>query len=226
MKKKMPAASRKLRLLLIDDHPIVRQGLSRLINQETDLTVCGEAADPLAGRQLAGSLKPDLAVVDLSLDNLSGIDLIKDFRTRFPKLPVLVLSMHKETLYAERVLRAGARGYIMKQEAPERVLFAIRKILKGDIYLSDDMASRLLHKLTDLKETVGTSLVSGLSDRELEVFQLLGRGHGSREIAESLHLSIKTVETYREHIKTKLQLANATQLMQTAFEWAKSEAMN
>ncbi len=216
----------KARVLLDDDHPIVRQGLTRLINQEIDLMVCGEASTIGDGYETLSALKPDLIVVDLSLEDANGLELIKRSHEQFPKLRILVLSMHKESLYAERALRAGARGYIMKQESADKVLFAIRRVLKGEIYLSDSMGSEILQKLTSGGQSRVHSPVGLLSDRELEVFELLGRGGNSRQIADRLNLSIKTVETYREHIKEKLNLRNAAELMQHAFEWVKAEQLN
>ncbi len=216
----------KARLLLVDDHPILREGLSRMINQERDLQVCGQAASADEALQMTTALLPDLTVVDLTLRDVSGIELIKNLRSRFPRMQILVLSMHKETLYAERALRAGANGYLMKQEAPETVLVAIRKVLKGEVYLSEQMASRAVSEWAQGERQPGASPITLLSDRELEVFELLGRGHGTRQIAEELNLSIKTVETYREHIKVKLQLENASELAQHAFEWVKSESVS
>ena len=216
----------KSRIVLVDDHPILREGLSRMINQEHDLQVCGQAADAGEALQLTAALRPDLTMVDLTLHDMNGLELIKGLRSRFLKMRILVLSMHKETLYAERALRAGANGYLMKQEPPETVLAAIRKVLRGEVYLSDVMASRLVVELTQGHGKPFTSSVSQLSDRELEIFELLGRGHGTRQIADRLSLSIKTVESHREHIKVKLQLDNATELAQHAFEWVKNESAN
>ncbi len=220
------AKTGKSRIVLVDDHPILREGLSRMINQEADLQVCGQAADASEALQLTTALRPDLAMVDLTLQDVSGLELIKGLRSRFSKMRILVLSMHKEALYAERALRAGANGYLMKQEAPETVLGAIRQVLRGEVYLSEKMSSRLVMEFTKGGRNPATSPISHLSDRELEVFELLGRGYGTRQIAEQLHLSIKTVETHREHIKIKLQLENATELAQHAFEWVKTEAAN
>jgi DNA-binding NarL/FixJ family response regulator len=216
----------KARILLVDDHPILREGLSRLINEEHDLQVCGQAASAGEALQMCSALRPDLSLVDLTLRDASGFELIKNVRTRFSRMRLLVLSMHKETLYAERALRAGANGYLMKQEAPETVLVAIRKVLKGEVYLSEAMASRVVTEWVHGEPGPAASPIKLLSDRELEVFELLGRGHGTRQIAEELHVSIKTVETHREHIKLKLQLENATALAQHAFEWVQSESAN
>jgi DNA-binding NarL/FixJ family response regulator len=204
----------------VDDHPIVRQGLALLINREADLTVCGDAEEAGSALRRIEELKPDLAVVDISLNGPDGLDLLKNLRARHPNLPVLILSMLDESLYAERALRDGASGYIMKQEATERVLVAIRRILGGEIYLSERMASRMLHRFVGSnQEGPPRSPVADLTDRELEVFRLIGEGHGTRQIAEELHLSVKTVESYQAHIKDKLALKNARELVQRAIQW-------
>ncbi len=211
------------RILVVDDHPIVRQGLSQLIDHESDLAVCGEAetaADALG--QLDGA-KADMCIVDISLRGTNGIELIKQIKAESPSLPVLVLSMHDENLYAERALRAGAKGYIMKQEAPENVLVAIRKVLSGDIYLSPAMSARMLQMLVEVPTSSTTSSVERLSDRELEVFRLIGQGLGTRQIAEQLNLSVKTIESHRAHIKDKLNLKTATELLQHATLWVQAE---
>jgi DNA-binding NarL/FixJ family response regulator len=221
-----PAKRSKATIYLVDDHPIVRQGLARLINQESDLIVCGEASEASQALDAVTALKPDLTVVDLSLSDTDGIDLIKTLRTRSPHMPVLVLSMHKESLYAERVLRAGAKGYIMKREPPEHVILAIRKVLKGDIYLSEQMSNQLLEQLSSHATRSGAPTMQSLSDRELGIFELIGSGHTTRQIAEALHLSVKTIDSYREHIKEKLHLQNAAQLAQHAFEWVRNGSEN
>ncbi len=203
---------------IVDDHPIVRQGLALLINREPDLAVCGDAEEAGTALRQIEELKPDLVVVDISLNGPDGLDLLKDIRTRDANLPVLILSMLDESLYAERALRAGASGYIMKQEATERVLVAIRRILGGQIYVSDRMSNRMLHRFAGGKAQA--SSVAGLTDRELEVFRLIGQGHATRQIAEELHISVKTVESYQAHIKEKLSLKNARELVQRAIQWA------
>ncbi|MHC4175097.1 MAG: response regulator transcription factor [Planctomycetota bacterium] len=213
----------KSKILIVDDHPIVRQGLAELVNQENDLAVCGQAEDAHQARKAIKELRPDMAVVDISLRETSGIELIKDINVQYPDLPVLALSMHDESLYAERALRAGARGYIMKAEATEKVITAIRKILNGEIYVSDKIAAKMLRKLVGGKAEISTSPVQRLSDRELEVFHLIGKGYGTRQISERLHLSIKTIETYRAHIKEKLSLANAAELLRYAIQWVSSQ---
>jgi len=214
----------KARVLVVDDHPIVRQGLVQLINQEADLVVCGDAENAHKAIEAIKLLKPDVAVVDISLKSINGLELIKNIKVDHPKLPILVLSMHDEGLYAERALRAGAKGYIMKQEATENMLMAIRRVLKGEIYVSEKMGAKMLHQLVDGRQDAGSSPLDRLSDRELEVFQLIGQGLGTRQIAEQLHLSVKTIESYREHIKEKMKLKNATELVQHAVQWVKTEA--
>jgi DNA-binding NarL/FixJ family response regulator len=213
-------ATRKRSILLIDDHPIVRQGLAQLINQEPDLHVASEAASAREALEMLEKEMPDIAIVDISLDDRSGIELIKDLRARNENLPVLVLSMHDEALYAERALRAGAKGYIMKQEATEKVMTAIRKALDGQIYVSERMAARLLDQFVSAKPGEEESPLGRLSDRELEIFSMIGRGLGTREIANKLFLSIKTVEAHREHIKEKLKLRSGTELMRMAVQHA------
>lgn len=213
---------RRARILLVDDHPIVLQGLKQLINQEKDLMVCGEAADSNGALKAFGTLKPDLAIIDISLKQGSGLELIKTLKVRYPKMPVLVLSMHDDSLYAERVLRAGAKGFINKAEATDKLIAAIHKVLNGGIYLSDKIGSKILSKLFNGQPDKDISPMGCLSDRELEVFQLIGQGHATREIAEALHLSVKTIETYRENIKEKLKLKNATELVQHAVHWVEN----
>lgn len=213
----------KKRVAVIDDHPIVRRGLSELIANQAGLTVCGEAEDAAGALKMIAETGPDLAVVDISLKDSSGIELIKDLKIRFPELLVLVLSMHDESFYAERVLRAGARGYVTKEEATESVIVAIRKLLDGEIYLSEKMASKMLSKFVDGPSEVGGLPVDRLTDRELEVFELIGRGIRTRQIAENLHLSVKTIESHRENIKRKLKLDNATELLQHAVKWVQIE---
>lgn len=209
----------KSRILLVDDHPIVRQGLAEMINQEKDLNVCGTAEDVHRALDAIEKLKPDLVVADISLKGSNGIELLKNIKVRFPKMLVLVLSMHDEALYAVRALRAGAGGYIMKQEATEKVLTAIRQVLAGEIYLSERMEKKMMHQLVGGRTARTGSPIEDLSDRELEVFGLIGQGHGTRQIAEELHLSIKTIESHRAHIKEKLNLKNATELVQHAIQW-------
>ena len=220
----VPFRKGKIRVLLVDDHPILRRGLTQLINAEPDLVVCGEAEDGPKAFELAGLLRPDVAIVDISLKSGNGIELIKNLKARFPELPTLVLSMHDESLYAERALRAGSLGYIMKEEAIEQVLVAMRHVLKGEVFLSEKMKSRMLQAMALGRQKTAMSPLEQLTDRELEVFRLIGEGNSTRQIAVLLHLSVRTVEAYREYIKTKLNLRNATELMQHAFHWVHQEA--
>lgn len=214
--------ARKKKVLLVDDHPILRKGLSLLINQESDLVVQGEAEDARKALEMIEKLKPDLVIVDISLPGIDGLELLKNIRLRHAELPALVVSMHDEALFAERALRAGARGYIMKQEAVEKVLVAIRRVLAGEIFVSNSIATKMLEKFVDGDSKTATSPLALLSDRELTVLHLIGQGFGTRQIAEKLHLSVKTVESYRSHIKEKLRLNNATDLLKYAIHWAQS----
>lgn len=216
-------AGKKIKVLLVDDHPIVRQGLTQLIDQEEDMVVCGEAETPLEALKVIEETKPSIVLVDISLKEASGIELVKDAKIRYPDLPVLVLSMHDESFYAERVLRAGSRGYVTKEEATEKVLIAIRRVLAGEIYVSDKMASKMLSKLVDGRPGAEGFSLERLTDRELEVFELIGQGLSTRQIAKKLHLSIKTIESHRENIKRKLKLKNAAELLQHAIQWVQVE---
>jgi DNA-binding NarL/FixJ family response regulator len=212
-----PAAAKKgHRIMLVDDHPVMREGLAQLINHEADLSVCGQYDDAAQAFAAIATLGPDLAVIDLSLKGSSGLELIKNIRASHPKIRILVLSMYDESLYAERVLRAGAAGYIMKQEASEKVLGAMRQVLAGGVYVSDKMSSKLMHQLIGGKSSQSVSAMERLSDRELEVFALIGQGKGTRQIAQHLHLSVKTIESHRAHIKEKLNLKNSNELVHTA----------
>jgi DNA-binding NarL/FixJ family response regulator len=210
----------KARVFLVDDHPIVRQGLVQLINQEPDLLVCGEAEDVPRALAAVESGRPDVVVIDLFLRESDGFELIKSLRTSRPALPLLVLSMHKESLHAERALRAGARGYIMKQEATGQVLAALRTVLRGAIYLSPAMSSRLVAKLVDPRGAMAGPSLERLSDREFEVFGLIGAGVGPTEMAARLGLSVKTIEAYRENIKQKLALRSGSELTRLAIQHA------
>lgn len=215
----------KRRIVVVDDHPIVRQGLAELIACHDDLEICGEAEDANEAIELIERTRPDLAVIDISLKKSSGVDLIRDLKVHMPDLPVLVLSMHDESFYAERVLRAGARGYVTKAEAAVTVVDAIRKILSGQIYLSEAMSSRMLSKFVDGPAGKGGRPVDRLSNRELQVFELIGRGISTRRIAEDLHLSVKTIESHRENIKHKLKLSDAVELLQHAIQWVRAQEM-
>jgi DNA-binding NarL/FixJ family response regulator len=208
----------KIKILLVDDHPLVREGLANLIHQQPDLEVCGEAASEPQALQLIGSVQPDLAVVDISLENGSGLELIKSIKLMHPGVAMLALSMHDESLYAERALRAGARGYLMKREAAKKVIQGIRAVLAGQLFVSEKITALMAERFVQGR-TAATSPVEQLSDRELEVFQLLGRGQSTRQIADHLHVGFKTVQAYCARIKDKLQLANATELLRAAMQW-------
>jgi DNA-binding NarL/FixJ family response regulator len=207
------------RVLLVDDHPVVRQGLAESINRERDLTVCAQAEDHQGALKAIEASHPELIVVDLMLKNSSGIELIKDIHARWPRLLILVVSMHDETLYAERVLRAGAQGYITKQQATHDILSAIRRVLAGGIYLNERTASAVLARLANKAHTAGNSIPDLLADRELEVFELTGRGLSTREIAGQLRIDVKTVDTYRARIREKLNLKSSSELLQLAIRW-------
>jgi DNA-binding NarL/FixJ family response regulator len=212
-------ATKKSKVFVVDDHPIVRQDLALLINRESDLTVSGEAEDAQTAMQAVIAARPDILVVDISLNGPDGLDLLKEIRMRYPDLPVLILSMHDESIYAERALRAGAQGYIMKQEATEKVLVALRRILSHEIYVSERIANRMLQRYIGSRSVGGPPSIADLTDRELEVFRLIGEGHSTRQIAEELHISVKTVESYQAHIKEKLSLRSARELVQHAIQW-------
>jgi len=213
----------KARILLVDDHAVVRYGIAQLINRQSDMTVCGEEESASRALTAITALKPDLVIADISLKDSSGLELMRNIKAQYPGLPVLVVSVHDETIYAEIAFRAGALGYLMKQEALEKILTAIRRVLSGAIYVSDKLTAKMLQQQvrgqTDIKE----SPVKTLSDRELEVFQLIGQWKKTREIAEELHLSVKTIEYYREQIKRKLNLKSAAELTQHATAWVQRE---
>ncbi len=219
------ASGSKYRIVMIDDHPLVRQGLAQLLNSRPHLTVQGEADSAATGIELVRKHKPDLVILDLSLPKTDGLELVKQLKAESPKLPMLVISMHDESVYAERVLRAGARGYVMKKEPSEKIFAAIDQILKGEIFVSDRIKHQMLEfSLTGKKASgEGDPLVDRLTDRELEVFRLLGDGISTREIAERLHLSVKTIETYRENLKVKLNLRSGAELVQRAIQWGRSQ---
>jgi DNA-binding NarL/FixJ family response regulator len=208
----------KSRIFIVDDHAIFRDGLSRVINEEKDLMVCGEAEDATQALEVAKGLKPDLAIVDISLPGLNGIELVEKLRDRFPGMLILILSMHKESMYAERALRAGANGYIRKQESADQLLAAIREVLQGKIHLSEDVKEVILQRTMNRgKET--SSPMERLSDRESDVLKLIGRGYGTRQIANDLDIHIKTIETYRLRLRVKLGLQNNFELTQYAIDW-------
>jgi DNA-binding NarL/FixJ family response regulator len=213
----------KAKILLVDDHPLVREWLGTLINQQTDLEVCGETDSAPNALQMIGQINPDIAIVDISMERGSGIELIKDVKAAYPSVMIIVLSMHDEALYAERALRAGARGYIMKREATKNILQAIRAVRGGKLYVSEKMAMILAEKFVEGVPTRQVSLVEKLSDRELEVFQLLGKGYNTRRIAEELHVSFKTIQAFCARIKEKLGISTATELLLEAVRWREGQ---
>jgi len=216
---KPATGKQKDRVFLVEDHPVTREGFAQLINFQNDLQVCGQTGTAALALTEIAALSPDLVILDISLAGTSGVELIKDLTCRDPILRILVLSTHDETLYAERALRAGARGYVMKHEPTQQVMAAIRQVLGGGVYLSERMRNRLLERVAKSSSSALASDFEQLSDRELQVFQLIGEGRSTRQIGASLHLSVSTVETYRAHIKEKLRLENATELVQRAVGW-------
>jgi DNA-binding NarL/FixJ family response regulator len=211
------------KIFVVDDHSVMRWGYIALINQEQDLHVCGEAGTALEALELIPEADPDLAIVDISLEGMNGIELTKHLQTQYPDLPVLIVSMHDESLYGERALRAGARGYIMKKEARTKIVEAIRRILGGSFYLSEEMSTKILLQYQGRRFDEERSSIERLSDRELEVFELLGRGYATREIAEALLISPKTVESHKNRIKVKLAVETAAQLVQHAVQWVQTQ---
>ncbi|MEA2102596.1 MAG: response regulator transcription factor [Thermodesulfobacteriota bacterium] len=207
------------KILIVDDHPIFRHGLSQLINQVQDMEVCGEAEDLHGGIRAVEKLGPDMAIIDITLKKTSGIELIKEIHLRHKRLPMLVISMHEESLYAERSLRAGAKGYIMKQETPENIITAIRHILDGGFYASPEITDAFFARVIDGTTGILNSPVQTLTDRELEIFQMIGHGIKIGIIADRLHLSVKTIGTHRENIKEKLHIKDASELMRYAINW-------
>ncbi len=217
-----PGQPGKTTILIVDDHPMLRRGLTALIDSEPGLAVCGEAFTCSAALEAIDESRPDLVIVDLALSGSDGLDLVKDMKTRHPQIPALVLSMHDEAVYAERSLRAGARGYVTKQQLDETVLVAIRRVLAGETYMSSKLESQLAAKFVDGHTLATDSPLEALSDRELQVFRLIGEGRSTRQIAETLHLSIKTIESHREHIKDKLSLESTAELAQRASQWVET----
>ena len=206
-------------VFIVDDHPIVRQGLVQLIDQEDDLSVCGEAADVREARAALPQALPDIVILDLSLRDSDGLELIKDIRSKYRQLPVLVLSMHDESIYAERLLSAGANGYIMKQAAADQLLIAVRRVLAGGIYVSEHVGASMIERFAATGRQQSANAIDRLSNRELQVLDFIGRGKSTREVAESLNLSVKTVESHRQRIKKKLNLQTSPQLVQFAVNW-------
>jgi len=207
----------------VDDHPLVRERLVEILNREADLMVCGEAEDRHEALAAIAARQPDLAIVDLTLKNSDGLELIKDIHSRWPKVRMLVVSMHDESLYAERVIRAGALGYITKQEATRKILLAVRRVLAGSIYLNEKTATHILSRLMACAGSVAVTPAELLSDRELQVFDLTGRGLNTSDIASRLHIAAKTIETYRARIKEKLKLKDSSELLQWAISWTQHQ---
>jgi DNA-binding NarL/FixJ family response regulator len=217
--KQTEAKEKRARILLVDDHAVVRFGVAQLINRERDLMVCGEEEDASKALDAIARLKPDLVIADISLKDSSGLELMRNIQAQYPGLPVLVMSAHDESVYAEIAFRAGAQGYLMKEEAIEKTLTAIRRVLGGSIYVSDALGAKMLEQQVRGRTDPKVPPLKTLTDRELEVLQLIGQWKGTRQIAEELHLSVKTIEYYREQLKEKLNLKNASELTQYATSW-------
>jgi len=218
-----PVKDTRTRILLVDDHAVVRFGIAQLINRQSDMVVCGEEENAANALSAISKLRPDLVIADISLKDSSGLELMRNIKAQYSKLPVLVVSAHDESIYAEIAFRAGALGYLMKQEALDKILTALRRVLSGNIYVSDALAAKMLQQQIRGKVDIQESPVKSLSDRELEVFQLIGQWKKTSEIAQELHLSIKTIEYYREQIKRKLNLKNSAELTQHATSWVQRE---
>jgi DNA-binding NarL/FixJ family response regulator len=210
---------RKRRIFLVDDHPLVREGLANLINGQNDLTVCGEAEDSAGAITGMAKTRPDVALVDISLKNESGLELVKNLESQFPLVALIVLSMHDEALYAERALRAGARGYVMKRESTKSVLASIRRVLEGGVYVSERVVNSMARRFSSSSKAAESSPVERLSDRELEIFRLLGQGRTTAQIAEDLHLSLKTVQAYCARAKEKFGVSSLGELLRAAIRW-------
>jgi DNA-binding NarL/FixJ family response regulator len=216
------ARAARARILLVEDHPIVRQGLAQILGQTPDLEVCSFAEDAHSALRAAGTCRPDLVIVDISLKSDDGLELVKDLRSRKVQTPILILSMHQESVYAPRAMRAGAQGYVMKGEPTPRLLAAVRKVLSGGLFFSDEVTADLLRRQIG-GEPTALSPVELLTDKELQIFRLIGQGRSTREISEALHRSVKTVEAHRENIKLKLGIKNSPQLVRAAVEWTAAE---
>jgi DNA-binding NarL/FixJ family response regulator len=223
MAKTQTKPQQKQKVFLIDDHPVLRKGLGRLIDDQPDLAMCGEAESPVEAMRLLPAAKADVVIVDLTLKGGDGLELCKQIRDRFATLPILVVSMHDESLYAERALKAGARGYVMKQEPQETIMSALRMVAGGEVYLSAKMSAKLLRSFSGAKSDSDLAPLERLTNRELEIFRLIGEGQSVRTIAEKLFLSTKTVEAHKEHIKLKLNLKSSNELLQYAIETRVSE---
>ena len=217
------ASTPRKKILVVDDHPMTRSGVVHLINKQTEWEVCGEAGNPAEALDTISRFHPDLILTDMTMPGRSGVEFIKDVLALHSNLPILVLSMHDEVIYAERAIRAGARGYIMKEAGGEKLLAAIRRVLNGQVYLSEEMSAKILDNLSGHKPRGSHSPIEKLSDREFEVFQLIGQGKSTREIAEQLHISPKTVDVHRGHIKEKLELTEATGLVRHAVRWVETQ---
>ena len=218
-----PAASNRKKILIVDDHPFMRAGLAQLIEKQPDMRVCGEAGNPTEAIKILAGASVDLLLSDITMPGRSGLEFIKDVRAIHPRLPILVVSMHDELMYAERVLKAGGRGYIMKEAGGENLLAAIRQVLAGQIYVSERMSARILEGFSVHRPRGSHSPIEKLTDREFEVFQLIGQGHSTKEIARQLHLSSKTVDVHRGHIKEKLELRDVTSLVRHAVRWVETQ---
>jgi DNA-binding NarL/FixJ family response regulator len=217
------ASETRKKVFIVDDHPVVRDGLITLIEHEQDFNVCGDADDAAEALKSISELKPDVVIVDIGLKSSDGIELTKSIKTRYPRMPVVVLSIHDESVYAERALHAGASGYLMKEAASNDIITAIRTVLRGEIYVSDQMAKKLLGNAFSRKSDIGTDPVAKLSDREFEIFRLIGSGYKVSQIADRMHLSSKTIETYRARIKEKLNITDASKLLRYAIKWVSSD---
>lgn len=233
MKKSSPKPTRKIeakpepsrkKILLVDDHPMMRAGLAHLINRQTDMLVCAEAGQPAEVFSLLTQARPDLVLTDLTMPGRSGLEFVKDLIALQPELPILVISMHDEVVYAERCLRAGARGYIMKESGSENLLTALRRVMSGQTYVSPNVSENILRNISARKPRGSDSPIQALSDREFEVFQLVGQGKSTREIADQLHLSPKTVDVHRGHIREKLGLKDVTALVRYAVRWLETQS--
>ena len=222
-KKQDKTNENKTQVLIVDDHPVIRDGLVTIINHERDLNVCGQAEDAYIALKAVAELKPDIVVTDISLKSSDGIELTKNIKARYPGLPVIIFSIHDESIYAERALLAGAKAYLMKDEVSENVIKAIRTVLNGEIYVSSEISKKFLHKIAENKAGSTKTQIESLSDREFEIFRLIGEGLKASQIAKQLHLSTKTIETYRSRIKEKLNLPNAAELLRYSIKWAKSQ---
>ncbi len=222
----MSSSSDRKRILIVDDHPFMRAGLAQLIDKQPGMMVSGEAGDPAAAMKELEKGKVDLVLTDITMPGRSGIEFIKDLQAVYPELPILVVSMHDEVIYAERVLRAGARGYIMKEAGGENLLAALRRVLGGEVYVSPKMSARFLDNMSGRKPRGSTSPIEKLTDREFEVFQLIGQGKSTREIAKQLNLSSKTVDVHRGHIKEKLGLQDVTALVRHAVRWVETQSLD